>query len=125
MAISWPSGVPVGLLVVTPLKGFGRGNTVRNQTMSGRFTARRMSTKTSRRFDATMRISKAQFVTFDAWYHTTLKDGSLPFQGVTNPRTGVNTVWMFVADPDDENVPGTGNIIDISMQILALPDAPA
>lgn len=123
MAVAWPGTLPTGLLV----NGLTRGrpqNVIRNQTLSGRFKAQLVSTQTSHRVDASMAMSPTQLATFDTFYRTTLVYGTQPFQNLTHPRTGANTVWMFLEDPTDKNYPQSNGLYEVPMVLLALPDAP-
>jgi hypothetical protein len=122
MAANWPGTLPQGLLIKSLRRSFPK-NRIRNETLSGRFKSQMIGTQDSERVDGSMMMTTAQLATFKAFYRTTLVEGGEPFDGLTHPRTGVNTTWEFLEDPTDENV-GPG-LYNVSMILLALPDAPS
>lgn len=124
MALQWPASLPKGFLTARPLRRSGLGHTVRDQTLSGRMKAQLISTHTSRDFEVVMLMTSAQLATFETFYRVTLVGGSQPFQGITSPRTGADTVWQFLDDPPDENVQNSSGLFMVPMLLRALPDAP-
>ena len=124
MAIAWPGTLPVGFLISRPLRRRGLGHTIRSETLSGRMKAQLVSTATQRDFECAMSMTSAQLTAFETFYRVTLVGGSQPFQGITNPRTGANTVWQFLEDPPDENYPDAKGLFQVPMLLRALPDAP-
>lgn len=124
MAVAWAVGLPSGFLLDKTFQRGGHGNTIRNETVSGRVKTMRVSTKTHRVIDGAMAMTTAQLATFETFYRTTIEDGSLPFQGLTNPFTGANTVWLFLEDPVETSYPMARGIHEVKLKLLALPDAP-
>ena len=124
MAAAWPGTLP-NFLSADSFRRLGPGNTVWSTTLSGRIKSRRISTKTSRQYEAAMVMTADQVATFDSFYRSTLGDGSLPFQGLTNPlEGGADTVWQFMADPTTQPYRGAGNVFLVTLPLLALPDTP-
>lgn len=128
MAASWTAVSPA-LPTFFYTDGFvvkPRANTLYSQTLDGRVSARRFSTKDSQPFMGPMVFSLAQWAAFDTFHHDTLKDGSEPFQDLNHPFTGANTVWHFFADlPDPSPWQGSGAHLLVLLPLIALPDAPA
>jgi hypothetical protein len=124
VAAVWPGTLPT-YFSVEAFERQGPDNVVRNTTLSGRVKTRRHSTKTHRTVRGTMMLTQAQVATFETFYLTTLKDGSLPFQGLTNPLTAADTVWLFLADPTQLPFQQSGTHFTLTLELLALPDAPA
>jgi len=124
MAAPWPATLP-DYFLVDNFQRLGPSNTVRAETLSGRFKVRRISTKQHRVIEGSMALSQSQVADFETFYRTTLKDGSLPFQGLNNPLTNADTVWMFLEDPTQSPYQNASNVFTLSLKLLALPDAPA
>lgn len=66
------------------------------------------------------RMTVAQIAIFNAFYETTIKDGSLPFTW-PHPITGTNYVWMFDTNEAPKLDRMTPNTFRVTFNLLRLP----
>jgi len=96
-AIAWPGSLPV-----YPRYGWQQpfgNNTIVTQTDSGpKKRRRRYSAAAPRVFTGQFVFTKAQFATFDTFYETTTKGGSLAFD-FTDPVDDTTKDYAFEAPP--------------------------
>ncbi len=93
---TWPSDLPqCPTLVFTEQR---QRNLVAFQPDVGEPKIRRRSTATAVLTNMAFRMTNAQVLSFNTFFETTLKDGSLPFD-FAHPVTKVTYSWVF--DPKD------------------------
>lgn len=90
---SWPAGLPQYVLESGYQERF-QDQTIESQMDTGPAKVRRRFTKAIRFFNATVLMTAAQADTFETFWLTTLKGGSLPFDWV-HPRTRAVTSFRF------------------------------
>lgn len=93
---TWPASLPTNFLVGT-LSEDPPDNRVLQPMGIGPPKSRRTSTTAARMFGGVMHMTAAQLATFDTFYVDTLKSGSLTFDGLNNPRTGVEMTEVLFA----------------------------
>lgn len=123
MATAWPATLPTRF-GAAGFQGRTPDNALRTPSMSGRPKTRRTSTKFTHPIRDTMRIDQTQLQAFWTFYRTTLEDGTLPFQGLTHPATGSDTVWQFADEPTFETYGESGTVFTLTLSLYALPDTP-
>ncbi len=67
--------------------------------MEGALKIRRRFTARFRRYTVTVILSAAQVATFETFFHTTLADGSIPFDWV-HPASRAAATFRFLPGPD-------------------------
>lgn len=95
---TWPLTLPTapegsGYQEVSPT------TTIRTPMESGPPKVRQRVTAGVRPFTMSWLLTKAQVATLDTFYVTTLKGGSLSFDGLAHPRTQAAAVFRFVDQP--------------------------
>ena len=123
MAAAWDASLPQWFSVAYARKH--GDTTVFHKTLSGRPMAYRINAVSIQAINAVFVMTAAQLSTFDTFWETTISGGSLPFQDLNHPETGVNTVWQPQSIPEITPHQGSGTIFDVSWELVALPDAPA
>ena len=115
-SINWPATLP------KPLSDSYAENapdgTIRTNMDSGPAKMRRRYTAAPRPFALVMHLTSAQYATFDGFFVSTSRNGSLRFN-FTHPRTGSACEARFVGAPTYGNPLGTE--CDVSFKIEVLP----
>lgn len=126
MAASWTAVSPAlpTWFAVAGFESEPSENEIYLPTMSGRVSSWRISTNETDHLSAQFIMTLLQVRAFIPFRRDTLK-GSLPFQNLVNPLTGVNTVWQPLAKPRYRPHGRGGTHFDVIWQLAALPDAPA
>jgi len=91
-------------------------NTIRTKMDVGPPKARRRATSAPRPIKCRQHMTAAQVVTFDTFYVTTLKSGSLPFEW-QHPRTGSTVNFMFTEPPSYTPI-GAEFYVDMSLEVM-------
>ena len=91
---------------------------VRTSMSAGPPKVRRRHTANARPFSASVVLIKTELATFDEFYNTTLKGGTLRFN-YTNPRTGDSDEWLFAGVPKYTNI-GPAQY-DVAFDVLKMP----
>lgn len=113
---AWPSTIPQA-----PLYGFQEQRQINVATFMpevGTPKKRRRSTAVCTLCSAVFRMDHADLATFNTFFETTLKDGSLPFTW-NHPRTAVSYTWIFEGVPTIEFSEIDHNTV--SCRLLRLP----
>lgn len=106
---TWPNTLPAYVLE----SGFQerlQDQVVESQMDSGPAKIRRRFTKAIRFFACQMLMTPEQTTTFETFWQTTLKGGSLPFDWV-HPRTRAATTFRFRSPAPTYSVVGGINVV--------------
>lgn len=115
---AWPGTLPPSPLA----DGWSQqmaDNRYRFDPRQGRTMMRR---KQSTRLDTqnvTFKLTAAQKVLFETFYHTTIADGVLSFTFV-DPPSGVTYSFQFVGDPPEFTTPDGGNNYMVRAKIMRI-----
>jgi hypothetical protein len=114
---NWPAGLPASPLLDS-FKEKAEDTVIRTEMEQGPAKLRRRTTAGVRTLSASFLVSKAQVVTLEDFYLTTLQGGSLPFT-FTHPRSGASVSCRFVKPP--EYAGSNGNYFKASVDLEILP----
>lgn len=116
----WPATLPQTPLVDQWVGGPQR-NKVSFKPEIGPTIDRRRGTSALHIYQATFApLTEAQFVIFETFFHTTLKDGLLPFDWA-DPISGTTKRWKFGdEDPPYQITAGAGDLITLSCKLVRL-----
>jgi hypothetical protein len=90
---TWPATLPQFVLEGGYQESL-QDQTIETQMEAGPAKIRRRFTKSLRRFQMSLMLTSAQAATFETFWQTTCKGGSIPFDWV-HPRTRVATAMRF------------------------------
>jgi hypothetical protein len=115
----WPGSLPQYVLEA------GYQETLEDQIIETQMDAgvakiRRRFTGAYRRFTVTVQMDATQAATFEAFYLTTLKGGSLPFDWV-HPRTQAAKTFRFRRPPPTVTPIGSVGAIRYTLNLESLP----
>jgi hypothetical protein len=97
---TWPVSLPAAPMV-QGLKESVPNTVIRTPMETGPPKLRQRFTAGVRPLTLPFLLTKAQVATLDTFYVTTLKGGSLTFDGLNHPRTGAAvSTWAFVKPPE-------------------------
>jgi hypothetical protein len=116
---AWPASLPQYVLQ----QGYNEqlsDNLVETQMDAGPGKTRRRFTATVKQFGVTLEMDATQAATFEAFYETTLKQGSIPFDWV-HPRTRAALTFKFKKPAPRVSVRGGGGVVQYSFMLETLP----
>lgn len=115
--IDWPASIVIGSTVDRPsFRERPDTNRASFQTAVGPEKVRRRSTLNGSRISFMLWLTKSQVDTFDTFYRSTLKDGTLPF-AMTHPRTGATGTFRFDASTEPEYREFAYNLYQVSVEM--------
>lgn len=114
---TWPASLPQELRIIGFSESGPSGN-VRTEMDAGPAFVRNRYSAVPDEVPGTQVLSKAQVATLDAFYKTTLMNGSLAFTW-THPRTGVSAELQFTARPQFR--PRSGDVWEVTLPLEVLP----
>jgi hypothetical protein len=112
---SWPDEL-YGTILKSGYNETVPNNVIRTEMDVGPAKIRRRGTAAVRPFTFNLFLSPAQLATFDTFYVTTIKSGSLSFT-FRSPRTQVIGDYQFVAPPS-YNPSDQGYIVSCQLELL-------
>lgn len=113
----WPASIPIpGTVDRQSYRERPDTNRASFQTAVGPEKVRRRSTLNGSRISFALWLDGDQVDTFETFYRTTLKDGTLPFQMV-HPRTGVEGTFRFDTSSEPETSEISSNVFQISVDL--------
>jgi len=112
----WPAGLPqkpqVSGFVETPPE-----TTIRTQMDAGVAKVRRRFTAGARNITAIYEMTTAQIATFETFYTTTIKGGSLAFD-LPDPRTGSTVSARITNVPQYRSIGGEYWSVPLAIEVL-------
>jgi len=114
----WPVGIPQEILQTSYAES-PPDNVVKSQMAVGPPKMRRRSTSGERPFSGVINMTETQLETFDDFFRTTLKDGSLRFDR-KHPRdmSGPDVECRFVRPPVYTSAGGSYYNVNVEIEVM-------
>ena len=90
---------------------------IRTNVETGPIKSRRRFTNPQIQMTCQIWVPESEFATFETFYDTTLKNGSLTFD-FDHPITGTTTEWRFVSPPVFTALGGLNYILDMAWESI-------
>ena len=114
--IQWASGV--NQRVMRDGAGWSSpANFIEDETRSGKRKRRQYATQSKRVYSVRMNFTHTEYVAFDAWFKSTLKDGLYPFEfPCIDKAINGNKLYRFTPDGEPQYSNPSGKIVSCSMK---------